>query len=171
MFCKFYGFNGSDNGLMVSSGSDNGILMYSSYHVDLKQLIFFLAHYRVPDQWGTYLHQCNTDSVSFFKHKPTRSSRFLCGPRDSLNSSLIEWLFTRQCEMPALRRGVSGKKQATPSFVWLFGWMHSLHCSRLTVQPHQTLSFTALSWAARPLPSARSEQGRDFERFISLRLC
>lgn len=100
--------------------------------------------------------------TGFFKHKPTRTYRFLCWPRVSLNSSLIELLFTRQCEMPALRWGVSGKKQAVPSFVLLFGWMRGLHCSRPTVQPHQTLSFSALSWAAWPLPSARSGQGRDF---------
>ena len=61
------------------------------------------------------------DVTSCLKAVPPDLSRFLCGPQVRLNSSLIEWLFTDQCEIPALLRGVTGKKGPALAFVWLPG--------------------------------------------------
>lgn len=48
------------------------------------------------------------------------SSSFLCRPGVRLNSSLIEWLFTGRCEMPALLQSGSWKVGVSLAFVCLW---------------------------------------------------
>lgn len=69
------------------------------------------------------------------KHVPPDSSGFQCRPGVRLNSSLIEWLFTGQCEMPAPLQCGSGKEGVSLAFVCTAGLRARTHCWRSTSQP------------------------------------
>ena len=74
------------------------------------------------------------------KYIPPDSSWFLCRPGVRLNSSLIEWLFTGQCEMPALLRCGSEKEGGPLAFVWPTVWERGSIVLEVRWPAPQTLS-------------------------------
>lgn len=101
---------------------------------------------------------------------PTRLP-FQCLLGVRLNSSLIGWLFTGQCEMPTLLQCGSGKVGVSLAFVWPVVLEHEPHCSKADQPAPQTLLCPALSRAAWPFPSSRSGQGHDFGHQSSVSVC
>lgn len=112
------------------------------WHILHSEINIHLFQYQ-PRTFVDWLAEVGSVRSVTLRNPSLDSSWFLCRPGVRLNSSLIEWLFTGQCEMAALLQCGSGEGGGFSGLCVSCGLRARTHCLRLTSQPLR-LSFALL---------------------------